>query len=145
MKGLRVFIRNPVRCRTAALPGFRASLIMPGGCTVIHRDLVRPRKSLSPRLGWHFVTGFGSDVEAISAIARENQVSILEAAGLHNFQPVVAARRLNLPLVWQFHSTAAPRPLRVAIGCLASRLAAVVMSTVTVRYPKSITGSISSV
>lgn len=99
------------------------------GCTVIHRNLARPRKSLSPRLGWHFLSRFGSDVEALCAIARENQVSIIEAAGLHNLQPVVAARRLHLPLVWQFHSTAAPRPIRVVIGCLASRLAAVVMTS----------------
>jgi len=127
-----LFIRESGFERIVVLPVSDASMrlrLEQAGCTVIPRNLVRPRKSWNPRLAWNFACHFASDIKELCAIARDNDISIIEAAGLHNLQPVMAARRLDLPLVWQFHSTAAPRPIRVAIGHLASRLAAVVMTS----------------
>ncbi len=109
-------------------PGIRERLEA-AGCTVRHRNFVRPRRSASLALWWRFLRGFASDVSVISGMAREHQVSLIEACGLHHLQPVAAARKLGLPLIWQLHGTSAPRVMRCLIGRLAARWADVVMTS----------------
>jgi glycosyltransferase involved in cell wall biosynthesis len=118
--------------RIVILPVLWASMqqeLEAAGCTVIARDFVRPRKSANPKLLWRYLRGFHADVRAIASVARKHQVSLIEASGLHHLQAVFAAKQLGLPLVWQLHGTSAPRWLRIAIGCLASRWANVIMTS----------------
>lgn len=126
------FLRRNGFERIVAMPVLRPGMqqdLEAAGCRVIPRDFVRPRKSTNPRLLWRYLRGFSSDVRAIESIARQHQVSLIEASGLHHLQAVIAAKRLGLPLVWQLHGTSAPGWLRVGLGSLASRWADVVMTS----------------
>ena len=126
------FLRRSGFERIVAMPVLRLSMqhdLEAAGCRVVAHDFVRPRKAIDPRLLWRYLSGFSTDVRAIECLAREHQVSLIEASGLHHLQAVLAAKRLGLPLVWQLHGTSAPRWLRIAIGSLASRWADVVMTS----------------
>lgn len=89
----------------------------------------RPRKTLNPLTHLSYVLRFASDVAAIRAAIRTHDIDIVEVAGLLNLQPVVAARLERRPIVWQFHGTLAPRPIRLMIAAVAVRLAKVIMTS----------------
>lgn len=89
----------------------------------------RPRKTLNPLVNLRYLMQFRSDVAALRQHIRDHAIDIVEVAGLLNLQPVLAARLEGKPIIWQLHSTLAPAPLRVVIGNLAKRMAAVIMTS----------------
>ncbi|MCP8890322.1 glycosyltransferase [Sphingomonas faeni] len=89
----------------------------------------RPRKTLNPLINLRYLMRFRADVVALRHHIRDHEIDIIEVAGLLNFQPVLAAWCEGKPIVWQLHSTLAPTPLRIVIGNLVKRLAAVVMTS----------------
>lgn len=99
------------------------------GARLIDWQPGRPRKTLNPVTHFRYVLRFASDVAAIRAAIRTHEIDVVEVAGLLNLQPVVAARLARRPIVWQFHGTVSPRPVRVLIAKLAVRLARVIMTS----------------
>lgn len=99
------------------------------GARLIPWQPARPRKTLNPLTHVRYVLRFAGDVSAIRAAIRSHAIDIVEVAGLLNLQPVVAAMLERRPIVWQFHSTLAPAPIRRAIAAVAVRTAKVIMTS----------------
>lgn len=99
------------------------------GCTVLEISLSRPRKVRNPAVNLRYIRSFWGEIQALKDVIRSQRIDVVEVAGLLNLQPVIAARRMNAPLVWQLHSTLAPRLVRVPIGALAMRMSDVVMTS----------------
>jgi len=99
------------------------------GASLIDWKPARLRKTLNPLTHLRYILRFWSDVGAIRKAIRAEAVDVVEVAGLLTLQPVVAAKLERRPLAWQFHSTLAPRPIRVAIATIATRLAKVIMTS----------------
>lgn len=99
------------------------------GATVHPLDLSRPRKTKNPLTNLAYLARFSGDVRRLVRLIRMLDVQVVEVAGVLNLQPVLAAWLTRRALVWQFHSTLAPAPIRRAIGGLASRTAPVIMTS----------------
>lgn len=105
-----------------------ASRLSDGGIEVIRAPIgrVRGNKSLSS-IRQSLRSAFG-DVGILSAIIRENNIRIVQAVGLHNFQGALAARSTSTPLVWQIHGTALPTLARAILSPVAILMADAMMT-----------------
>lgn len=122
-QGYSRFVALPVADETMR------SRLEAAGAILIDWQPARPRKTFNPLTNLRYLLRFASDVSTIRSAIRANAIDIVEVAGLLNLQPVVAARLERRPIVWQFHSTLAPRPIRLAIAAVAVRLAKVIMTS----------------
>ena len=93
------------------------------GCDVVEIDIKRLRKPPSIKSNTKYILSFGEGIENFSKLYKDIGADVVEVAGLHHFQPALAAKLINLPLVWAVHSTAIAQPFRTLFGALASRLA----------------------
>lgn len=137
--GLHVVVERTTPFYAAA--GYRRFVALPApephivarlekaGCAVVPIQLTRIRKTFNPISHLNFARRFAAEVASIRKIAADQEIDLIEAAGLLNLQPAVAARRSATPLVWQLHGTSAPSPVRHALGRIAAACADVVMTS----------------
>jgi len=110
-------------------PGDGAEKLRSLGIQVHILPLHRLRAVKSLRFQLHYLKQFPKDIRRIQTVAQEEKADLIQVCGFQHPQGAIAAKRLQLPLVWQILSTFAPRPLRILLSPLVRRLAHVVMST----------------
>lgn len=76
-----------------------------------------------------YALSFFDDVRALEALIENTKPDVVQVCGLLNIQAVLAARRANVPVVWQLLSTFSPPPMRFAYGRLVKKWANSIMST----------------
>ncbi len=101
------------------------------GISVINRDLHRPRKSLNPRIHLQYISNFLSDVKFIQNVIIEHKIDLVQLCGLFNIQGAIAAKRSQVPIVWQLLSNFAPKWLRNTLSPFVKSYADVIMTTGT--------------
>jgi glycosyltransferase involved in cell wall biosynthesis len=91
--------------------------------------LHRVRATPHPAAQLRFLRGLRREVRAIRRLIRERGFDIVQIGGLVNPHGAFAARRENVPVVWQILDTRPPMALRRVMMPLVLRLADVVMTT----------------
>jgi len=99
------------------------------GVTVVRKPLHRLRATKSIRTNSEYFRYFNDDVRLIEQLIEEYTISLVQICGLMHIHGAIAARRKNVPVVWQLLSIFAPRWMRAIYTPLVSRLSAVVMTT----------------
>lgn len=119
--------------------GFRSTMLLPaepgtagdrlraGGVDVASIPLARLRRSRDPRLHFRLVRGFRDDVARIHRCIEERSIDLVVLTGLANPHGAFAARRADVPVVWQILDTNTPRPVILAMMPLVARMADAVM------------------
>lgn len=110
-------------------PGNAFERLTDAGVRVLTTRLHRLRAKPSLRLQWNYLTGFRTGVRAIQEIIRENEIDLVMIGGLVNPHAAIAARRENIPVVWQILDTRTPRLLVKLMMPVVKRLADVVLVT----------------
>jgi glycosyltransferase involved in cell wall biosynthesis len=129
-------LAGPLRARgweTIALlpdePGNAAARLREGGVPVEVLPMHRLRAAPDPRIQLRFAATLPREVRAISGLIRDLDIDLVVVAGLVNPHAALAARRADVPLVWQLVDSRAPAPLRKALMPLVLRLSDAVMTT----------------
>lgn len=99
------------------------------GAKIVSYSPQRPRRTLNPLVHLAYLRGFRGDVRNYISLFSRESPDIVEVVGLLNLQPVLAAMRANIPVVWQLHSTLAPIGVRVILGLLSGLCAKVLMTS----------------
>ena len=110
-------------------PGNAADRLRAGGVEVFTMRLHRVRATPHPAEQLRFLRGLRREVRAIRRLIRERGFDIVQLGGLVNPHGAFAARRENVPVVWQILDTRPPMALRRVMMPLVLRLADVVMTT----------------
>ena len=110
-------------------PGNAADRLRAGGVEVFTMRLHRVRATPHPAEQLRFLRGLRREVRAIRRLIRERGFDIVQLGGLVNPHGAFAARRENVPVVWQILDTRPPMALRRVMMPLVIRLADVVMTT----------------
>ena len=97
------------------------------GISAFTLEQTRLRRSINPADHIRFLSGLVTDPRALGALAEDCGAEIVQAAGLHNVQAPLAARRTGLALVWQIHSDFLPPVARRLLTPLATRMSDVIM------------------
>lgn len=105
------------------------SRLTTAGAKVISYAPQRPRKTFDPRAHLAYMLHFTGDIRSYVSLLESERADLVEVVGLLNLQPVFAGRRAKVPVVWQLHSTLAPRGVRFALGSLTALYSDVVMTS----------------
>ncbi|CCH53513.1 hypothetical protein BN8_02612 [Fibrisoma limi BUZ 3] len=99
------------------------------GVRILKYDFKRLRFNSFLKNNLQYVSSFSKDVREIEKLIEEVKPDVVQVCGLLNVQAVLAAKRLNIPVVWQLLSTFSPPPMRFLYGQLVKRWADSIMST----------------
>lgn len=99
------------------------------GVQVVKYNFKRLRFNSFVKNNFQYVSTFFQDIRALEKLIRQINPDVVQVCGLLNIQAVLAARRANIPVVWQLLSTFSPPPMRFLYGQLVKRWATSVMST----------------
>ena len=99
------------------------------GVRILKYDFKRLRFNSFLKNNIQYVSSFSKDVREIEKLIEEVKPDVVQVCGLLNIQAVLAAKRLNIPVVWQLLSTFSPPPMRFLYGQLVKRWADSIMST----------------
>ena len=121
------------RIRTLVLlpqeAGNAATRMRQQGVEVVELPIPRLRARLNPSYHWHFFRGFQQAVQRIEQILVDEQVDLVQINGISNPHAAVAARRQNVPLVWQILDTFPPHLFLRLMMPYVRRTAGAIMST----------------
>lgn len=114
---------------TTTEPGNGAERLRAAGIKVLQIPLHRMRASLNPRIQFAFFARLLPEIASIRRVIRELNIDLVQIAGVQNFHGAFAARREQIPVVWQLLGTYAPSFLRRILCPMVTQLANVVMVT----------------
>ena len=110
-------------------PGNAADRLRAGGVDVCTMPLHRLRATADPRAHAALAAALPSEVRRLRKLIGDEEIDIVQVAGLVNPHAAIAARLEHVPVVWQLLDTRAPRPLAAAAMVWVRELADVVMAT----------------
>lgn len=119
-------------------PGNGASRLRAAGVPVRQIRLHRLRRGPSRRDQWASLYRVFGDISNLARVFKEENVQVVQFAGIQNVHIAVTARVANLPVVCQLLGTYAPHWMRKFVSPLASQFIDVVMSvglTVAAEHP----------
>lgn len=99
------------------------------GVTVLRKPLARLRATKSLSTNWEYARSFSENVKLIEEVIATYDISLVQICGLMHVHGAIAARRKNVPVVWQLLSTFAPTWMRAVYTPIVSKQADVVMTT----------------
>lgn len=103
--------------------------LVAAGIETYRTTLHRLRATLDPRTHWGLVRGFRSQVRLIERFLEEQRIDLVQLHGVMSMDGALAARRRNLPIVWQVLDTRAPAALRAITTPVIQRAADSVLVT----------------
>jgi glycosyltransferase involved in cell wall biosynthesis len=110
-------------------PGNAAERLRAANVDVVTMPLHRLRATANPFSQLRFVRHLRHEVRGIRDVIRSRKIDIVQVGGLVNPHGAIAARRENIPVIWQILDTRAPKALRRGLMPLVLRLSDVVMTT----------------
>lgn len=99
------------------------------GVRILKYNFKRLRFNSFLKNNLQYISSFSKDIREIEKLIEEVKPDVVQVCGLLNVQAVLAAKRLNIPVVWQLLSTFSPPPMRFLYGQLVKRWADSIMST----------------
>ena len=99
------------------------------GVKIIKVPLHRLRITFNPLVHLKYLLNYWKDISQIRRIIREYDIDMVLINGFVNAQAAFAARKENVPLVWQILDTRTPDILRRINGFLMRRMADALMCT----------------
>jgi len=106
-----------------------AERLSAAGIPLIRTSLHRLRAVLNPLTHFEMIDSFLPEVGSLEKLISQQQADVVQICGLMSIQGGIAARRLDIPIVWQLLSTFAPPPLRQLLTYYVQSAADVVMTT----------------
>lgn len=103
--------------------------LVAAGIETYRMPLHRLRATTSLGTHWGLVRGFRSQVRLLERFLDDKRIELVQLHGVMSIDGALAARRRNLPLVWQVLDTRAPRALRAVTTPLIQRYADSVLVT----------------
>jgi glycosyltransferase involved in cell wall biosynthesis len=107
-------------------PGSARARLEAQGVRVVQRRVVRFRRRRNPGFWLLFPFRYFRDVIALARLIRKLRVSLVHGYGV-NLQVAWAARIAQCPLTWSIVESGVPRPIRVVVRIVVSRLAAAIL------------------
>lgn len=99
------------------------------GIPTVQTPIHRLRAKINPMVHLETVNSFFPEVSVIENLIREQQPDVVQICGLMSLHGGVAAKRQDVPIVWQILGTFAPPPLRQVLSRYVQGAADVVMTT----------------
>jgi glycosyltransferase involved in cell wall biosynthesis len=117
---------------TVVLPlerGTGVERLAAAGIPLIQTPLHRLRATVNPKTHLDLFTEFMPEVHLLEDIIRQQDADLVQICGLMSLHGGIAAKRQDVPIVWQLLSTFAPPPLRQFLTYYVESTADVVMTT----------------